>query len=222
VVGTSGGTGRTGTSRVREVYRRRNLVPATVLIAVLAVASIVTWTVVFTSSTSGSVTSCNVSPVAGAGSPQSAVALDDQAAAAPGDVRVHVLNGAGQRGQAQLAAAELGELGIAEAAPPDNDPLYPAQDLSCVGQIRYGPEGASAARTLSLVVPCAELVVEQRSGSEVDLALGDDFRDIAPAQPVTDALRALARQTATDGSGAPAPVPDDATLTQLRAVDCGS
>jgi hypothetical protein len=206
VVGTSGGTGRTGTSRVREAYRRRNLVPATVLVAVLAVATIVTWTVVFTNSTAGSVTSCNASPIAGA----------------PGDVRVHVLNGAGQRGQAQLAAAELGELGIAEAAPPDNDPLYPAQDLSCVGQIRYGPAGAGAARTLSLVVPCAELVADQRPGSEVDLALGDDFRDISPGQPVSDALRALSRQTATDGSGAPAPVPDDATLTQLRAVDCST
>jgi len=222
VVGTSGGTGRTGASRVREAYRRRNLVPATVLVAVLAIATIVTWTVVFTNSTAGSVTSCNASPVPGAGTPQSADALDDQPAAAPGDVRVHVLNGAGQRGQAQLAAAELGELGIAEAAPPDNDPLYPAQDLSCVGQIRYGPEGASAARTLSLVVPCAELVADQRTGSQVDLALGDDFRDIAPGQPVADALRALARRTATDGSGAPAPVPDNATLTALRAVDCGS
>ena len=222
MVGTSGGTGRTGASRVREAYRRRNLVPATVLVAVLAIATIVTWTVVFTNSTAGSVTSCNASPVPGAGTPQSADALDDQPAAAPGDVRVHVLNGAGQRGQAQLAAAELGELGIAEAAPPDNDPLYPAQDLSCVGQIRYGPEGASAARTLSLVVPCAELVADQRTGSQVDLALGDDFRDIAPGQPVADALRALARRTATDGSGAPAPVPDNATLTALRAVDCGS
>lgn len=216
------GTFRAGTSRVREVYRRRNLVPATVLVVVLAVASIVTWTVVFTNSTAGSVTTCNTSPVPGAGAPQATNALDDQAAAAPGDVRVKVLNGAGTRGQAQLAAAELGELGIAEAAPPDNDPLYPAQDLSCVGQIRYGPEGAAAARTLSLVVPCAELVADRRSGSEVDLALGDDFRDIAPPQPVTEALRALSRQTATDGSGAPAPVPDAATLSALRSVDCSS
>jgi len=216
------GSVKAGTARVREVYRRRNLVPATVLVVVLAVASIVTWTVVFTNSTSGSVTSCNASAVAGAGSPQSTDALDDQQAAAPGDVRVHVLNGAGQRGQAQLAAAELGELGIAEAAPPDNDDLYPAQDLSCVGQIRYGPEGAAAARTLSVVVPCAELVSDGRSGSEVDLALGDDFRDIAPPQPVTEALRALSRQTATDGSGQTAQVPENAALTQLRAVDCSS
>lgn len=216
------GTVRAGTQRVRDVYRRRNMVPATVLVVVLAVASIVTWTVVFTNSTAGSVTSCNASPVPGAGTPQPADALDDQQAAAPGDVRVRVLNGAGQRGQAQLAAAELGELGIAEAAPPANDPLYPSQDLACVGQIRYGPDGAAAARTLSLVVPCAELVADSRSGSEVDLALGDDFRDIAPAQPVTEALRALARRTATDGSGAPPQVPDNAALTALRSVDCSS
>src|SRR4051794_14943880 len=198
------------------------MVPATVLVAVLAVASIVTWTIVFTNSTAGSVTSCNASPVAGAGTPQASDALDDQRAAAPGDVRVRVLNGAGQRGQAQLAAAELGELGIAESAPPDNDPLYPAQDLSCVGQIRYGPQGAAAARTLSLVVPCAELVADGRRGADVDLALGDDFRDIAPAQPVIEALRALSRQTAADGSGAPAQAPDAATLTALRAVDCST
>lgn len=215
-------TVRAGTELVRDVYRRRNMIPATVLVAVLAVASIVTWTIVFTNSTAGSVTTCNVSPVAGAGTPQPADALDDQQAAAPGDVRVKVLNGAGQRGQAQLASAELGELGIAEAAPPDNDPFFPSQDLSCVGQIRYGPEGASAARTLSLVVPCAELVADRRPGSEVDLALGADFRDIAPGQPVAEALRALARRTATDGSGAPAQVPDNATLTGLRTVDCSS
>ena len=209
------------TGRGRDGYRRRNMVPAAVLVIVLAVAGIATWTVVFANSTAGSVTSCNVSPVPGAGSPQSTDALDDQQAAAPGDVAVRVLNGAGQRGQAQLAAAELGELGIAEAAPPDNDPLYPAQDLSCVGQIRYGPQGAAAARTLSLVVPCAELVSDGRSGTEVDHAQGDDFRDLAPGQPVTEALRALARQNAV-GSGAAASVPDASTLNALRTVDCSS
>jgi hypothetical protein len=71
-------------------------------------------------------------------------------------------------------------------------------------------------------VPCAELVSDGRQGSEVDLALGDDFRDISPGQPVTEALRALSRQTATDGSGAPAQVPDNATLASLRTVDCSS
>ncbi len=200
-------------------YRRRNLVPAGILVAILAVASLVAWVVVFTSSSAGSVTTCNASPVPGAGTVQSATALDGRPAAAPGDVSVSVLNAAGQRGQAQLAAVELGELGIPEGRPPDNDRLYPAQDLSCVGQIRYGPAGAAAARTLSLVVPCAELVQDGRRESGVDLALGSDFRDIDPPQPVTDALRGLSRASS---AGDPALAPDTTALDSVRSVDCSS
>lgn len=200
-------------------YRRRNLVPAAVLVVVLAIASVITWIVVFTNATAGSVTSCNPSPVPGAGAVQAATALDGRPAAAPGDVRVSVLNGAGQRGQAQLAAVELGELGIPEGRPPDNDRLYPAQDLTCVGQIRYGVEGAAAARTLSLVLPCAELVEDGRSETGVDLALGSDFREVDPPQPVSDALRALSR-AASAGDASLAPDTDD--LDALRSVDCSS
>lgn len=199
-------------------YRRRNMLPAGLLVLVLAVASIVTWVVVLTGSSASQTTSCNP-PATGGGAVQARSALDGTAAAAPGDVAVTVLNGAGQRGQGQLAAVELGELGIAEAAPPDNDPLYPAQDLTCVGQIRYGPDGAAAARTLSIVVPCAELVDDGRRATSVDLALGSEFRDIAPQQGVTDALRAISRSAA---SGTPAPGTDPAALTALRDVDCSS
>ncbi len=194
-------------------YRRRHLLPMGLLVLVLAVAGILTWIVVFANSTSTSVTSCNT-PAAGGGSVQSRTALDSTPAASPADTAVRVLNGAGQRGSAQLAAVELGELGIPEAAPPDNDPLYPAQDLSCVGQIRYGPDGASAARTLSLVVPCAELVEDNRPGAAVDLALGSDFRDITPSQGVTQALKALG-QGSTSGT-------DPASLSGLRDVDCSA
>jgi len=194
-------------------YRRRHLLPMGLLVLVLAVASILTWIVVFANSTSTSVTSCNT-PAAGGGSVQSRTALDSTPAASPADTAVRVLNGAGQRGSAQLATVELGELGIPEAAPPDNDPLYPAQDLSCVGQIRYGTDGASAARTLSLVVPCAELVEDNRQGAAVDLALGSDFRDITPSQGVTQALKALG-QGSSSGT-------DPASLSGLRDVDCSA
>lgn len=199
--------------RAGSGYRRRHLLPMGLLVLVLAVASILTWIVVFANSTSTSVTSCNT-PAAGGGSVQSRTALDSTPAASPADTAVRVLNGAGQRGSAQLAAVELGELGIPEAAPPDNDPLYPAQDLSCVGQIRYGPDGASAARTLSLVVPCAELVEDNRQGAAVDLALGSDFRDITPSQGVTQALKALG-QGSSSGT-------DPASLSGLRDVDCSA
>lgn len=202
-----------------ERYRRRHLLPAILVVAVLAVASILTWTVVLTSSSSSQTTSCN-RPPSGGGTLVGRSGLDSTNAAAPGDVKVAVLNGAGQRGQGQLAAVELGELGIAEAAPPDNDPLYPAQDLSCVGQIRYGPASAGAARTLSLAVPCAELVDDGRAADTVDLALGSDFRDIDPSQGVTDALKALSRSAA---SGSPEPGTDQASLTALRSnIDCST
>ncbi|NMO89791.1 envelope integrity protein Cei [Actinomycetospora sp. TBRC 11914] len=194
-------------------YRRRHLLPMGLLVLVLAVASILTWIVVFANSTATSVTSCNAAATGG-GTVQSRTALDSTAAAPPADTAVRVLNGAGQRGSAQLAAVELGELGIPEAGQPDNDPLYPAQDLSCVGQIRYGPDGASAARTLSLVVPCAELVEDNRQGAAVDLALGSDFRDITPSQGVTQALKALG-QGSTSGT-------DPSSLSGLRDVDCSA
>jgi LytR cell envelope-related transcriptional attenuator len=198
-------------SRAGGGYRRRHLLPMGLLVLVLAAASILTWIVVFASSTSTSVTTCNP-PASGGGSVQSRTALDSTPAAPPADTAVRVLNGAGQRGSAQLAAVELGELGIPEAGQPDNDPLYPAQDLSCVGQIRYGPAGMSAARTLSLVVPCAELVQDNRQGAAVDLALGSDFRDITPSQGVTAALKALGQGSA---SGT-----DPNSLSGLRDVDC--
>jgi hypothetical protein len=200
-------------SRTGGGYRRRHLLPMGLLVMVLAVATILTWIVVFVSSSSTSVTSCNA-PASGGGTVESRSALDATPAAAPGATAVRVLNGAGQRGSAQLAAVELGEIGMPEAAQPDNDPLYPNQDLSCVGQIRYGPAGASAARTLSLVVPCAELVDDGRQGAAVDLALGNDFRDVTPSQGVTQALKALS-QGSTSGT-------DPASLSGLRDVDCSA
>jgi hypothetical protein len=205
-------------SRAGSGYRRRHLLPMGLLVLVLAVASLLTWIVVFANSTATSVTSCNA-PASGGGTVESRSALDSTQAAAPANTAVRVLNGAGQRGSAQLAAVELGELGLPEAGQPDNDPLYPAQDLSCVGQIRYGPDGASAARTLSLVVPCAELVDDGRQGAAVDLALGSDFRDITPGQGVTEALKALTRGSSTGG---PVPGTDANALSALRDVDCSA
>ncbi len=66
-------------------------------------------------------------------------------------------------------------------ASPTTTRSTPPRTSPASGQIRYGPAGASAARTLSLVVPCAELVDDGRQGATVDLALGSDFRDITPS-----------------------------------------
>ena len=89
-------------------------------------------------------------------------------------------------------AAQLGDLGFAEAAPPDNDPLYPDGDMECVGQLRFGPAGQGAASTLALVMPCAELVRDDRPDDTVDVAVGTGFSDVNPPRAVRDALDQLA------------------------------
>jgi hypothetical protein len=64
--------------------------------------------------------------------------------------------------------------------------------MRCFGQIRFGPNGEAAARTLSLVVPCAQLVRDNRQDSTVDLALGSYFTGLAPSSDATQVLAQLA------------------------------
>lgn len=110
----------------------------------------------------------------------------------PDAVKVRVLNANGERGQASLIAAELtSDLGFASAGPPGNDPVYPAWDLSCQAQVRFGPNGDAAARTLSLVVPCAELIRDARPDDTVDLALGQQFEALRPNAAAKQVLRKL-------------------------------
>lgn len=159
-------------------------------------------------------------------------ALNGVAPAPPQLTRVQVLNGNGERGEAGVVAEGLGELGFLPAAEPANDPLHPQFDLTCHAQIRFGEIGAPAARTLSLVVPCAELVRDQRPDDVVDLALGTEFTEVAPSEDARTVLTGLV------GLGQPPPPPDEesqggqaagpvqpaidpALLASARDVDCG-
>ncbi|MDQ3153062.1 MAG: envelope integrity protein Cei [Actinomycetota bacterium] len=166
-----------------------------------------------------------------AGAIQAHAALDGVPPAPPQLVRVQVLNGNGERGEAAIVDAGLTDLGFVHAAEPANDPLHPAFDLTCHGQIRYGDAGTTAARTLSLVVPCAELMRDGRPGDVVDLALGTEFTEFAASQPVRDVLTSLvelgspAAEPEEGGQGGQAAAPvqptlDADTLAAARDVDC--
>jgi hypothetical protein len=115
-------------------------------------------------------------------------------------VRVRTLNSSSQVGLAGRISLELQQHGFPQAGAPGNDPRYPHGDMRCFGQIRFGPNGAAAARTLSLIVPCAQLVRDNRQDTSVDLALGTYFTDLAPSR---DALTVLA-QLATFARSHPA------------------
>ena len=93
----------------------------------------------------------------------------------PSIVVLTVFNASSVRGQAKAVTDELRAAGFESIKASSNDPLYPAADLQCVAQIRYGPAGAAAARTVLLVAPCAQLVLDSRVDDSVDLALGGRY-----------------------------------------------
>lgn len=230
------GTGGNGSSR----YRKRRPLPALLLLLVLAVTAVVVWNRVL--SEAGDVDAairCNppggapasATPAAPAPTPGTVLAHDalDRTDPVPAEeVQFRVFNASTQRNQAKFVATTLAELGMKQAAEPGNDPLYPAQDMTCRGQIRFGAPGAGAARTLSLVEPCLELVRDDRQDATVDVAIGKKFGEVKPnsdARKVLDQLAAWAEQQpdqqggqAADGSTAPSLNPSN--LAAARDVHC--
>jgi LytR cell envelope-related transcriptional attenuator len=223
-------------------------VPATIALVLLALASLFVWGKVFnTTKDIEAATTCNepspqpssnqrpagrpaeirpdqVKPI----QPLGHDALDRTEPLPASASRVRVLNGNGQRGQANLISEELGELGFQKAADPTNDPDYPKSDLNCAGQIRFGASGVGAARTLSMIVPCAQLVRDQRQDDTVDLALGKKFDGVKPNAEGKQVLKELddwAQQQPDQHGGQQAqPNPalvDSALLAKARDVECG-
>ncbi len=210
-------------------YQRRTKRPALIMVSVLLVGAVLTWSVVLANVPDGPTGSVCPAPAQaqGQGQPgtaQPTTALDQTPPAAPNQVRIRVLNGGGQRSQANLVASQLGELGFTEAADPVNDPSYPDGNLTCRGYIRYGEAGSSAARTVSLVLPCVALVKDGRADDSVDVAIGTSFGEINPTKAARDALEQLAGPTGQAGPGdnvaQPAPSADPELLAKAREVRC--
>jgi LytR cell envelope-related transcriptional attenuator len=215
-------------------YQRRRRGPVLLVVAVLAVAVAVTWTTVLIKTGAATGVAACPPPAAGPvpGEVVPASSLASVAPVPPPTVKVRVLNAGGQRGQANLVAAQLGDFDFAQAAPPTNDPLYPDGDMVCTGQLRFGQAGLGAASTVALLVPCAELVRDGRADDTVDVAVGTAFGDVSPGRAVRDALDQLAASgSGTTGSGnadpaagnnqSPAtPVIDAGTLAAARETAC--
>jgi hypothetical protein len=182
-------------------------VPALIVLIVLGLLATFVWIKVFSGSDKSSQgAACDPPagpPVTVAGRPPTTLGqplgrdgLDKTVPVPPGQVLVRVVNASTQRGQAGEVTEALRQVGFAQVAPPDNDPLYvaaknPAYELNCRAQIRFGPQGAAAARTLSLVEPCAQLVKDNRQDATVDLALGKAFDNLRPKSEARRVLEQL-------------------------------
>lgn len=199
-------------------FRRRNYLPGALVLAVLAVITLVVWVTAFNRPNDvNEVAACNRPPAAG---DANQTALGDQvmpatmtevAPAKLADTKIRVLNASGQGGQAAEVAGALRDLGY---APPTaaNDTVYQNTRLECQGQIRFGPAGRAAAAAVWLVAPCAELYQDQRSDDTVDLAIGTEFGDLSHNDD-TDAVLASLRPDATQPA-------DPAMLTKVHSGAC--
>ena len=192
-----------------------------VIVALLAVAATVTWSVVLADADGPSSATACPAPTTGtlSGEVVDAGSLDGIAPVPPSDARVRVLNAGGQRGQANLVAAQLSDLGFPEAAAPENDPLHPNGDMECVGQLRFGQSGQGAARTLALVLPCVELVRVDRDDDAVDVSVGTGFRDVNPPRAVRNALEQIGTGGGSDGSANADPADPAASNAATPDVD---
>ncbi|ANY08727.1 envelope integrity protein Cei [Pseudonocardia sp. HH130630-07] len=206
-------------ARAERPYERRRTRPILITSAVLAVVVAATWTVVLSSASEGPSTTACPAPAAGAlpGAELDRAEFASIAPATPRDVRFQVLNAGGQRGQANLVSAQLRDLAFGEANTPGNDPAFPDGDLGCIGQLRFGPDGGPGAATLSLALPCMELVRDDRPGGTVDVVVGTAFTDVAPGRAARDALDQLASPGNEGGAQA-----DPGLLEQARADTCGA
>ena len=97
----------------------------------------------------------------------------------PANVEVNVFNASTAKGLAGTVTQDLRSAGFSTIAAPADDPLYPAQDLICASEIRFGQAGLAQARTVLIVAPCAQLVMDNRVDSSVDLALGTNYSFVA-------------------------------------------
>jgi hypothetical protein len=218
-------------------YRKRRPLPALILILILGVAATIVWLrVMGTDEGTANAKHCDppaARPSTSPSAPPTTLgqalkpdSLDRTVPAPPGQVLVKVVNASGTRGAARIVTENLRQLGFAKVAEPTNDPLY-SDSMTCRAQIRFGPQGTSAARTLSLIEPCAELVRDDRKDATVDVAIGSDFDSLHPnsqSRSVLDQLTAwAAAHPETQGglqADGPQPNVDTALLTAARNVRC--
>ena len=199
-------------------FRRRNVVPAIVVFAVLAVVAGAVWVVAFNQPTDVKQAAvCNPPPAAAdatqtaLGAQVSSSTMTDVIPAKLADTKIRVLNASGQGGQAAEVAGALRDLGY---APPTagNDTVYENTRLACQGQIRFGPAGRAAAAALWLVAPCTELYQDQRPDDTVDLAIGTEFTEVAHNDDA-DAVLASLKPDATQPA-------DPALLKKIHSASC--
>jgi hypothetical protein len=102
----------------------------------------------------------------------------------PADIEVNVYNSTNRNGLAGRSAALLEQRGFA-VGKVANDPSD--RDTPKVAEVRYGVEGRPKALVVLEVMPeGTRAVKDKRDDGSVDVALGTDFKGLAPATSSTE------------------------------------
>jgi hypothetical protein len=162
------------TERRPAGVRRRRPLPGLIFLLVLALAALFVWWNVLTDE------SARQEAQAAACSSASAApeALD------PSTITLRVLNASEQAGKAAEVATTLQSRGfvVDEIA---NDPSE--NEVTGVGEFRFGPRGKGAADYLRLFLPGATDRSDTRATDVVDLVIGPDFAGLATEEQVAAA-----------------------------------
>jgi hypothetical protein len=225
-------------------YRKRRPLPALILILILGVAATIVWLRVYDDSNElATATHCPppqpasttappkgkpAAPTPTLGQALKNDALDRTTPVPPSQALVRVLNAGGKRGGARIVTESLREYGFTQVAEPSNDMFYTDdQRMNCRAQIRFGPQGTPAARTLSLLEPCAELIRDDRKDATVDIVIGKEFDDLKPNADGKSVMKQLAdwaeaHPKAKGGLQANGPQPkiDGNLLSGARSMGC--
>jgi len=216
--------------RKSQPYRKRRPLPAIIVIVVLCVGALIVWINVITNKPDiNEAVRCTPTATPPQGvifTPLSHNALDDASPIAPDKIAIKVLNAGNTRGQGAITAGTLRTLGFTQIAEPQNDAAYLTQVPKCRGQLRFGTNGISAARTVSLIAPCSELVRDNRSDASVDLTIGDTFGQLQPRAEGRQILQQLVtgasqqRNTGEQAVDPTSPVIDKKLMEAARNVEC--
>lgn len=214
-------------------YRKRRPLPALIVIGVLCLGAVFVWVnAIMSRADINEAIKCDPPATPAAGVTFTSLghdALDDRTPIPPDKVAVKVLNASKIRGQGGITTESLRALGFTQIGTPEDDPAYPGEaKANCHGQIRFGENGAAAARTVSLLAPCTELIKDTRQDATVDLMIGTNFGDVRPTAPAAQIMAQLKtwseRHQGSGGgeqsAGATAPTVDQAALKAARDVTC--
>jgi len=121
-------------------------------------------------------------------------------------VTINVYNSTKRVGLAGDAAKLLGVRGF-KIAKVENDPLGVV--IEGEGEIRYGPKGEAGAKLMAYHFPTATLVNDGRKGKRVDVALGQQFTDLANDAEVVAQLAQPSPSASPQGCPIPGVLPSE-------------